>query len=82
MPCDVVYQRKTRDLDELGLNYAFFRIVKKAVYKADGRNRGFISATLAPLDQRSQRTFGAAQAIIVVGLIVGLVGLMRFLLAH
>ena len=57
-------------------------IVKKAVYKADGSKGGFISATLAPLNQKAQRTFGTLEAIIITSLIVGTVGLMRFLLAH
>jgi hypothetical protein len=66
----------------VGPGYASSLYVKKAVYKADGSNRGFISATLAPLDQKAQRTFGAVEAIIIVGLMVGTIGLMRFLLAH
>lgn len=73
---------KVTDPQLLGPAYAAFSVVKKAVYKADGSNGGFISATLAPLDRKAQRTFGTLEAIIITTLIVGTVGLMRFLLAH
>lgn len=54
----------------------------KDIYKANGTERGFITAVLAPVGCRQKTRFGVRQTIWVLTLAFGTLALMRLLLAH
>jgi hypothetical protein len=53
----------------------------KAVFRADPRN-GFIRSSLAPADRSGEPRFGALDVCMIVGLVAGLIALMRLIVAN
>jgi hypothetical protein len=56
--------------------------MQKAIYKADGTRRGFITTILSPVNCRQEPRFGPRQTMWVLTLAFGTVAVMRLLLAH
>jgi hypothetical protein len=56
--------------------------VAKVIYKADESRRGFISAMLAPVNAKHEHRFGVRETLLVMALVIGVLALMRFLLAR
>ena len=54
----------------------------KVIYKADETRRGFISAMLAPVNCKREPRFGVRETLLVMALILGILALMRLLLAR
>jgi hypothetical protein len=54
----------------------------KAIYKAAGTERGFITAMLAPVNCRQEPKFGVLQTLWFLTLAFGTVAVMRLLVAH
>jgi hypothetical protein len=58
------------------------RNVPKVIYRADGTKRGFITAMLAPVNDRREHRFGLREGALLMTLIFGTVLLMRLLLVR
>ena len=62
--------------------YARKKTMSKAIYKADGARRGFVTAVLAPVNCRQEPKFGVRQTMWMMTLAFGTLAVMRLLLAH
>jgi len=56
--------------------------VKKAVFRADPNKGGFITSFITPVHTKSPPRFTALDALWILGLFVGLIMTMRFLVAR
>jgi hypothetical protein len=56
--------------------------MKKAIFRADPNKGGFITAFLSPVNSKTPPRFKAIDALLIIGLIVGLLVLMRVLVAR
>ncbi len=52
------------------------------MFKTDTSRSGFIRSTLAPIDSKKEARFGLLDIVLLVGLVLGVLALMRLLLAH
>lgn len=69
-------------LGHSGAWYAHNNVMPKAICKANGTERGFITTVLAPVNCRHEPKVGILQTLWLVLLAFGTVGLMRLLLAN
>ena len=56
--------------------------VKKAFSKGGRRKHGFLRATLSPVNDKQEPTFGLLDALLIFALVTGSVAVARHLLAH
>jgi hypothetical protein len=56
--------------------------VSRIVYKTDAGRSGFIRSTLAPIDSKREARFGLFDIVLFMGSVVGVLAIMRLLLAH
>jgi hypothetical protein len=56
--------------------------VKKAAFRISAGQRGFIQATLAPVQDRREIKFGWGDVLTLAALVIGGLALARLVLAH
>jgi hypothetical protein len=56
--------------------------VSRILFKADAGRSGFIKSTLAPIDSKNEARFGLFDVVLFMGLVVGVLAIVRLLLAH
>ena len=66
-----------------GLGYAVIaNVMKRAAFKLQSGKGGWIRTTIAPINDKSEATFGFSDILMFTSLVAMMVALARILLAH